>query len=162
MASSGDDGKDRVIATAQHILKSLSSNDNNTEDMLRIFFNFDDMFSGLNGNHHKDTQQDPPISLASEQGTLLESLNRAGETVLKWEMTSSELAKKPQIWSCQAEECESYLSAVDALQDVMGSLSVSKREREAFDRAQCLLQTAMSRLEEEFKHLLLTHSSSVD
>lgn len=161
MASPGD-GKDRVIATAQHILRSLSTNDNNTEDMLRIFFNFDDRFSGLNGNHHKETEKAAPNLLAPEQSTLLESLNRAGDAILKWEMVSSEISRKTQIWSCQAEESESYLHAVDELQDLMGSLSVSKREREAFDRAQSLLQMAMSRLEEEFKQLLLTHSSSVD
>ncbi|MCO5612605.1 hypothetical protein L7F22_066873 [Adiantum nelumboides] len=160
MASSGD-GKERVIATAQHILKSLSTNDN-TDDMLRILFKFDDRFSGLNGNHHKVLEKEATKLPVAEQGKLVESLDKAGLTVLKWERTSSELSSKTQIWSCHTDESESYLHAVDELQDLMGSLSLSKSEREAFDRAQSLLQVAMSRLEEEFKHLLLTHSSSVD
>lgn len=160
MASPGD-GKERVIATAQHILKSLSNNEN-TDDMLRIFFNFDDRFSGLNGNHHKDAEKDVSNLPAVDQRKLVESLEKAGDTVLKWERASSELSSKTQIWSCQAEDGETYLHAVDELQDLMGSLSVAKSERETFDRAQSLLQMAMSRLEEEFKHLLLTHSSSVD
>ncbi|KAH7282506.1 hypothetical protein KP509_35G033800 [Ceratopteris richardii] len=141
MASHEDNNK-RTLVIAQNMLDSPSSYDSYVEDGLHCV--------------------DEPGFSAVEKDYHARILNKAGKTVLKWEKSCLESSDRTQIWSDEAEAEDSYLRAVDELQDLMESLSVSNRERMILERAQTLIQTAVSRLEEEFKHLLLLHSSSLD
>lgn len=157
------EGDERVIATAQHIIRTLGTNGNITDDMLRILSNFDDRLSTMNQMMRRNHENPPHGSAQAELelSKVSECLENAGQTVLKWDVSSKD-ARKSMIWDCQRNEAASYLHAVDELQDSMASLSFSQRDRSTFDRAQHLLQLAMGRLEEEFRHLLVKHSQSVD
>lgn len=65
----------------------------------------------------------------------------------------------------QVPPLDSYFEAVDAVQTLVESLSLEpsdRRDNSSLDQAENILQLAMSRLEEEFKHLLESHSESVD
>lgn len=155
------DGNERVIATAQHIVRTLGANQGMTEDMLLILSKFDGRFSNMNERLRRNSESDVSGSPTMELRSM-ESFKTAAECVLRWNVATSETARKCMIWDCRRDEAAAYLDSVDALQDLMRSLSVSRRDGMAFDRAQNLLQLAMGRLEEEFRDLLLTHSASAD
>ncbi|KAJ7298703.1 hypothetical protein O6H91_Y478400 [Diphasiastrum complanatum] len=65
------------------------------------------------------------------------------------------------IWDEHPQEGERYLKAVDEVQSMLESMSVSE-SGVSVDRAQNLLQLGMARLEVEFRHVLETNSRSED
>lgn len=152
------EGDERVIATAQQIVRSLATTETMTKDMLRILSNFDNRFSSMTERLGTDTVSDIEERLAS-----------AEEVVLRWDGNSSEAARESMIWEGPPDEAASYLQAVDEVQRLTESLeSISLTENdndesnnndfhgsELLDRAQNVLQIAMARLEEEFQNILV-------
>eukprot|EP00249_Psilotum_nudum_P020542 c27749_g3_i1 orf=432-2447(+) len=154
-------GEERVIAAAQHIVKALGSNENLAEDMLRILSTFDDRFSSMNEimrRNRESTLSSLPLSI----GDIKKSLDRVEKTVMKWDVTVPDSARHSRIWSCERSESDSYLQAVDAVQSMLSALSGPLGYRSLFERAQNVHQRAMSRLEEEFRHMLVVHSRTLD
>eukprot|EP00249_Psilotum_nudum_P024182 c29114_g1_i2 orf=360-2162(+) len=87
------------------------------------------------------------------------------ETLLKWDFATSEEARQCLIWEDRPNEVPSYLDALDNLQNLLKTLTLEPRDRRdgaTVDRAENVLQLAMSRLEEELRNLLEKHSESVD
>lgn len=156
-----NNGDERVLATAQHIVEALGKNENMTEDMLRILSNFDDRFSNMNefiqDSRHRSV---PPKASAIKK--VQESLDLAEETILRWDMSSSEGTRKAMIWDGNHEEAIFFLKAVDEVQSLMGVLTAPWVDRPLLDRAQQILQVAMIRLKEEFRHMLVVNSEPVD
>uniref|UniRef100_A0A0D6QWN5 Exocyst subunit Exo70 family protein n=1 Tax=Araucaria cunninghamii TaxID=56994 RepID=A0A0D6QWN5_ARACU len=153
------EGDERVIATAQHIVRSLGSTENMTKDMLRILSNFDNRFSSMS-EHGLGLPND-----GHEESEIEERLAFAEEMVLRWDMASSEAARQSMIWEGPPEEAASYLQAVDEVQrltESLVSLSLTETEKKdgngILDRAQNVLQIAMARLEEEFRNILVQQS----
>lgn len=152
------EGDERVIATAQQIVRSLATTETMHKDMLRILSNFDNRFSSMTERLGIDTVSDIEDRLAS-----------AEEVVLRWDGNSSEVARESMIWEGPPDEAASYLQAVDEVQRLTESLeSISLTENhndksnnndfhgsELLDRAQNVLQIAMARLEEEFHNILV-------
>lgn len=152
------EGDERVIATAQQIVRSLATTETMHKDMLRILSNFDNRFSSMTERLGIDTVSDIEDRLAS-----------AEEVVLRWDGNSSEVARESMIWEGPPDEAASYLQAVDEVQRLTESLeSISLTENhndksnnndfhgsELLDRAQNVLQIAMARLEEEFQNILV-------
>lgn len=152
------EGDERVIATAQQIVRSLATTETMTKDMLRILSNFDNRFSSMTERLGTDTVSDIEERLAS-----------AEEVVLRWDGNSSEAARESMIWEGPPDEAASYLQAVDEVQRLTESLeSISLTENdndesnnndfhgsELLDRAQNVLQIAMARLEDEFQNILV-------
>lgn len=152
------EGDERVIATAQQIVRSLATTETMTKDMLRILSNFDNRFSSMTERLGTDTVSDIEERLAS-----------AEEVVLRWDGNCSEAARESMIWEGPPDEAASYLQAVDEVQRLTESLeSISLTENdndesnnndfhgsELLDRAQNVLQIAMARLEEEFQNILV-------
>eukprot|EP00246_Nothoceros_aenigmaticus_P013465 TRINITY_DN464_c0_g1_i1.p1 TRINITY_DN464_c0_g1~~TRINITY_DN464_c0_g1_i1.p1 ORF type:complete len:672 (-),score=145.52 TRINITY_DN464_c0_g1_i1:382-2397(-) len=159
MANAFDDGEERVIATAQHIVRTLD--DTMTDDMLQILSKFDGRFSTLNGSlvssrkqlENQQQSQGVPHNLEA-------TLQSAEEIVMQWDMESSDAARQSMIWDCPQEEINTYLQAVDDVQGIFDSLSHTNNTALA-SRAQTLVQLAMARLEEEFRHMLVQRSESV-
>eukprot|EP00249_Psilotum_nudum_P024185 c29114_g1_i6 orf=360-2159(+) len=87
------------------------------------------------------------------------------ETLLKWDFATSEEARQCLIWEDRPNEVPSYLDAVDNIQNLLKTLTLVPSDRSdsaTVDRAQNVLQLAMSRLEEELRNLLEKHGESVD
>ncbi|KAH0975320.1 hypothetical protein GBA52_017219 [Prunus armeniaca] len=128
--SIGGGGEDRVLATAQQIVKSLNTPKEVREDMLLIFSSFDNRLSNItdliNG---EDSKAENDRFEAAEK----ESPDESGE----------------------------YLSAVDEILTLMEGLSV-RSDNELVDRAENALQIAMSRLEDEFRHILIRNTVPLD
>eukprot|EP00249_Psilotum_nudum_P017822 c26506_g1_i1 orf=292-2301(-) len=156
-----DDGDGRVIATAQHIVRTLGTNENVTEDMLRILSNFDDRFSIM--NERVPTNRSPDLSSVSQGNEDLQRiLIRLEEIAMKWDGRSSEVSRRSTIWQRQPQDLALYLQAVDEVQRLIGSLSISWNCGPVLDRARNVHKLAMARLQEEFGKLISLHSEAVD
>lgn len=159
------EGDERVIATAQQIVRSLATTETMTKDMLRILSNFDNRFSSMTERLGNDAGSD-----------IEERLAAAEEVVLRWDASSSEVARQSMIWEGPPDEAASYLQAVDEVQRLTESLeglSLAENDNDdsnnndingsqLLDRAQNVLQIAMARLEDEFHNILVQQSEIFD
>ncbi|KAJ6748417.1 EXOCYST COMPLEX PROTEIN EXO70 [Salix purpurea] len=139
---------DRVMATAQKIVNSLNTSKNAREDMLLILSSFDNRLSNLSY----------VIKTGSEsQSSILDS---AEKIILRSDSGMSSNAEAFS-WYDSAGEAGDYLDAVDKILDLLDNLSVGP-DPEVLDRAETVLQVAMSRLEEEFGHILIRNTVPLD
>lgn len=82
----------------------------------------------------------------------------AEKTILLWDSTASEDARDKMIFSGDRLEIDRYLDAVDELQKSMASTTLS----DSSSAASSTLQIAMARLEDEFRNILLSHTSPIE
>ncbi|KAG9446007.1 hypothetical protein H6P81_012135 [Aristolochia fimbriata] len=143
------DGDERVIAAAQQILKSLGTTKADTKDMILILSNFDNRLSTIT-----DLIPGP---------TPLES---AEQVLFRWDPPSHSAAHGPAPlpWDDSPDEASDYLAAVDDVIRLAGALSLTPAGEidPVSDRAESLLQLAMARLEDEFRHLLIRNTVPLD
>eukprot|EP00268_Persea_americana_P052989 TRINITY_DN5971_c0_g1_i1.p1 TRINITY_DN5971_c0_g1~~TRINITY_DN5971_c0_g1_i1.p1 ORF type:complete len:605 (-),score=84.92 TRINITY_DN5971_c0_g1_i1:197-2011(-) len=132
------DGEDRVVATAHHILKTLGPTTDLTNDMLSILSTFD---------HRRRFSSSISSPLDATESTIL----RCEDTI----------SRDPH-WEDSPSSASHYLSAVDHLLDLTLSSSPPSADPETLDRADTLLQTAMSRLEDELRLILLRNAVPLD
>jgi exocyst complex protein 7 len=180
------DGEERVLITAQQIVRSLGTTDTAmTDDMLQILSNFDHRFSNMNNKPKKlefstshevgttatdedlQSKHSRPSSRGAGSSKMIEScFDHAEDVVVRWHLGYSKQAKQQRIFECSEEEASTYLEAVDEVQNLLDQLSVQNKEEEeepaTLERAQNVIQLAMERLEEEFCHLLAHNSQYVD
>jgi exocyst complex protein 7 len=178
-------GEERVLITAQQIVRSLGTTDTvMTDDMLQILSNFDHRFSSMNDKPKKlefctshevgttatdedlQLKRSRPSSRGASNSKMIESrFDHAKDVVVRWHLGYLEQAKQQRIFECLEEEASTYLEAVDEVQNLLDQLSVQKEEEQqpaTLVRAQNVIQLAMGRLEEEFCHLLAQNSRYVD
>ncbi|XP_073008267.1 exocyst complex component EXO70B1-like [Typha latifolia] len=136
-AAASVDGQDKVIAAAQHIVKSLATSKNAADDMIRILSGFDNRLSSITDLF--------PSSSASANG----EFSNSEQIVLQWDASDSLLWESPQ-----SDAASEYLAAVDEL--------IASAADSSSSRADNVLQLAMSRLEEEFHHLMLRNAVPLD
>ncbi|KAJ6672245.1 EXOCYST COMPLEX PROTEIN EXO70 [Salix viminalis] len=139
---------DRVMATAQKIVNSLNTSKNAREDMLLILSSFDNRLSNLSY----------VIKTGSESQSSV--LDTAEKIILRSDSGMSSNAEAFS-WYDSAGEAGDYLDAVDKILDLLDNLSVGP-DPEVLDRAETVLQVAMSRLEEEFGHILIRNTVPLD
>jgi len=144
-------GDDKVLAAAQHIVKSLASSKNAADDMIRILSGFDNRLSLMS-----DLFPPPPSAAAvdsileTDEGT---SQGEGDDPVARAEAEWDAAAEVIERWESPAagdalvfdsrEDAEEYLAAAACLAGAPGP------------RADAALQAAMARLEDEFRHLLV-------
>lgn len=138
---------DRVLAVAQHIVKTLGTSKNPTDDMIRLLSEFDIRLSTPRMAEILKEKGEIRISDIEER------LNSAQEKVMSWDSDNS------MIWECGPDEASEYLLAVNEVRQLiedLGCLTLNEdqKENEFLSRAHTVLQMAMARLEEEFSHML--------
>ncbi|EYU21299.1 hypothetical protein ABFS82_09G125600 [Erythranthe guttata] len=89
---------------------------------------------------------EPPGSTAAEK------------IILRWDSTASEDARDKMIFNGDRHEVDRYLDAVDELQKSMASVALS----DSTSAASSTLQIAMARLEDEFRNILISHTSPIE
>ncbi|XP_015882184.3 exocyst complex component EXO70B1 [Ziziphus jujuba] len=150
--SIGSGGEDRVLATAQQIVKSLNTPKEVTEDMLLIFSSFDNRLSNIsdliNGEDSK----------AGE-----DRFEAAEKVIFRWEDSNSEASRHSHHnnWEDSSPETDEYLQAVDEILNLIEDFSI-RSSTEFVDRAEKAIQLAMSRLEDEFRHILIRNTVPLD
>lgn len=145
-AASGAGGEDRVMATAQQIVKSLNTTKEVTEDMLLIFSSFDNRLSNISN-----------LIETKPEGNQFEA---AEKVILRWD-SNSEASRHTLPWEEATEEAAEYLAAVDEILQMTEVLAIQS-DGEMMDRAENALQVAMARLEDEFRHILIRNTVPLD
>ncbi|KAG5028191.1 hypothetical protein AAZX31_05G045700 [Glycine max] len=159
----GVGGDDRVLATAQQIVKSLRAAKEDREDMLMIFSAFDNRLSGIsdliNGDDSKSSDEEDLDRFEAAEKVILADASLSGEPSRQ----STSLFNPP---NNPAE----YFSAVDEIIHWMEQFSIAPPPSSALgrtvhviaDRAENAIQLAMSRLEEELRHVLICNTIPLD
>lgn len=150
MATKTEEGDEKLVAVAQTILKNLGTTENITQDMIFILSKFDDRFSNVfadNSNHKSEIEEQLEIS---------------EKVILKWEEMNMNTRQRNCLrWEDSHDEASEYLRAVD---DVirLTEEDLTPCDSELKDRAESLLQQAMARLEDEFRHVLARNTVPLD
>ncbi|KAJ1413291.1 Exocyst complex component Exo70 [Sesbania bispinosa] len=152
-------GDDRVLATAQQILKSLRTPKEDREDMLLIFSTFDNRLSGIsdliNGEDSKSSTDEDLDRFEAAEKVILVDASLSGEPSRQ----SISLFDPPN-------DPVEYFSAVDEIIQWMEQLSIAssagKHGQTIADRAENAIQLAMSRLEDELRHVLICNTVPPD
>ncbi|KAI8543967.1 hypothetical protein RHMOL_Rhmol08G0258500 [Rhododendron molle] len=153
MAAAIEGQEDKVMAKAKEIVKSLNMSKDETKDMILIFSSFDNRLSNIStlisstnggGGGGDGVETDP-------------RLDEAEKVILRWDESGSESARgnpaAAMLWEESPDEAAVYLEAVDKILDLTEDPSVQPNGA-IMDRAEIALQSAMSRLEDEFRHIL--------
>ncbi|PSS07305.1 Exocyst complex component EXO70A1 like [Actinidia chinensis var. chinensis] len=82
-------------------------------------------------------------------------LQSAEKIILRWDSTASEEARERMIFDGDRHEIDRYLQAVDEIQRSMESATVTDDQSKA-------IQIAMARLEDEFRNILIAHTSPIE
>ncbi|CAN4089160.1 unnamed protein product [Withania somnifera] len=82
----------------------------------------------------------------------------AEKIILRWDSTVSEEAREKMIFDGNRHEIDRYLQAVDEIQRSMGSTTLSDDQ----DKANSAIQIAMARLEDEFRNILIAHTTAIE
>ncbi|CAA7016986.1 unnamed protein product [Microthlaspi erraticum] len=159
----GAGAEDRVLATAQQIVKSLNNAPKDVrDDMLLIFSSFDNRLSNIK-------------TVMTDQNDALLARLEAAETVIhRWDggndssrhsSSSSSNHHRCSSFSLSLdespEEATEFLSAVDEIISLLEDLS-SENKPDLVDRADSALQMAMSQLEDEFRRILIRNTVPLD
>ncbi|GFZ01713.1 exocyst subunit exo70 family protein B1 [Actinidia rufa] len=143
-----ENGEEKLIAMARHIAKTLGHNENMTDDILKIFSNFDGRF----------------------REKLSEKLNDEGPRALEQILKSLDckisqyVSADHPIWSDSAD-ADAFLDSVDELVAAVRDWTPRASEKSVaacLDRADNLLQKSMFRLETEFRTLIERGGESFD
>ncbi|KAI4381821.1 hypothetical protein MLD38_007859 [Melastoma candidum] len=90
----------------------------------------------------------------------------AEEVILRWDSSPSEEARDKMIFQSDRSEIDRYLFSVDEIQLSLSSVSIDGSEVTgrcgAGNKADSTMQIAMARLEDEFRNILVSHSSPLD
>ncbi|KAK4791589.1 hypothetical protein SAY86_032002 [Trapa natans] len=93
-----------------------------------------------------------------EDGAKAMPLEAAEKLILQWDSTASEDAREKMIFESERVEIDRYLLAVDEVRRSMSGVSLSDED----PRASSTIQIAMARLEDEFRNILITHTSPLE
>ncbi|MCL7023105.1 hypothetical protein MKW94_005647 [Papaver nudicaule] len=151
MATKVEEGDEKLVAVAQTILKNLGTSENITQDMIFILSKFDCRFSNVFADNNNNNNQKSEIE---------EQLEISEKVILKWEEMNTNTRQRNCIrWEDSHDEASEYLKAVD---DVIRLTEEDLDDCELKDRAESLLQQAMARLEDEFRHVLARNTVPLD
>nr|AGV75881.1 exocyst 70 [Nicotiana benthamiana] len=82
----------------------------------------------------------------------------AEKIILRWDSTASEDAREKMIFAGDRHEIDRYLQAVDEIQRSMEFATLS----DDLNKANSAIQIAMARLEDEFRNILIAHTSPME
>jgi hypothetical protein len=168
-----EEGEEKLLATVQQIVQSLGSSDTVTEDILKVFSNYDGRLSldklyaarsaaaggaggGRGGEHSMPASPPlppPPAAAVAVPGGRppVTSMERTVRTLDR--QISQFVAMERLIWADSAD-ADAFLEAVDDLIGTVQELDAAGTNRALLDRADELLSRCMARLEDEFRSLI--------
>lgn len=89
-------------------------------------------------------------------------LDAAEKIILRWDSTASEEARERMIFESDRQEVDRYLQAVDEIQRSLSSTTLSGDDSQSANKVNSTIQIAMARLEDEFRNILLSHTSPIE
>ncbi|KAG6780572.1 hypothetical protein POTOM_013436 [Populus tomentosa] len=107
---------------------------------------------------------EPPANYSTDTSFAV-PFEDAQKIILRWDSTASEEARERMIFDGDRQEVDLYLQAVDDIQKSMSSTSISSdhHDQDSNDKkVTSAIQIAMARLEDEFRNILINHTSPVE
>lgn len=156
------EAEEDLIAAAQQIVRALESKMNLTDDARKILANLGSQLSNItrvsSSRDEEFEEREEEEEEEEEEGhnEIEQRLDKIQDKVMSWENDQSIM-----IWDCGHEEAYDYIKAVDEARRLIevlenrSSSNSSEDDAASLRRAHDILQTAMARLEEEFRHLLV-------
>lgn len=140
-------GEDKVLATAQRIVQSLGNTSGDTDDMLLIFSSFDNRLSNLSSF----VENPSAAAAADDSSSAAPTRFDEAERIILSHADSSSFP-------------DDYLEAVDEIIQLTEEFHLGSGDAgdEVLDRAENALQLAMTRLEDEFRHVLIRNTVALD
>ncbi len=145
------EGETHVIAAAQHLVKALGASKNLDDDLRKILSQLDSHLSAMT------------ILTTESKGAgfreIEERLRYAEEKIRSWESNQSLIRDSDESDPLDFSELLKAIDEIQALTEGVRSLSVNEngKQKELLNRADSILQMAMSRLEDELIHILVKH-----
>ncbi|EOA13013.1 hypothetical protein CARUB_v10026007mg [Capsella rubella] len=163
--SGGGGGEDRVLATAQQIMKSLNTPKEVREDMLLIFSSFDNRLSNIKTamTNQEEDQNDALVARLEAAESVIHRWDGGNDSSRHSSSSSGNYRSSSFSLSFDEspEEATEFLSAVDEVISLLEDLS-SENKPDMVDRADSALQMAMSHLEDEFRRILVRNTVPLD
>ncbi|XP_020236401.1 exocyst complex component EXO70E2-like [Cajanus cajan] len=137
-----------VVAAAQHILKALATSKSVSDDLRKTLLDLETQLSAIS-------------TVNEETGSGIKQLERqlkcAEDKIMRLEANPSSMT-----WDSspnESSECLKVVGEIQALTQSLESFSVDEnwKQKELLERANSILQVAMSRLEQELVHILGQH-----
>ncbi|CAH8260427.1 unnamed protein product [Arabidopsis lyrata] len=109
---------------------------------------------------------EPPDTSLDSDGSKLETAERI---ILRWDSAATDGARGKMIFQSDRDEVDRFLRAVDEIQRSLSSVSFSSSSSSAATtvdehevKANSAIQIAMARLEDEFRNILLSHTTTFE
>ncbi|XP_062179904.1 exocyst complex component EXO70B1-like [Phragmites australis] len=171
-----EDGEEKLLATVQHIVQTLGSSDTMTEDILKVFSNYDGRLSleklyaaraaaasggggggGGGGEHSMPASPPlppPPAAAAVSTAGARPPVTSMERTVRTLDRQISQFVAMDRLIWADSADADAFLEAVDDLIGTVQELDAAGTNRALLDRADELLSRCMARLEDEFRALI--------
>ena len=178
-----EDGEEKLLATVQHIVQTLGSSDTMTEDILKVFSNYDGRLSldklyaaraaaaaaasgggggggagGIGGEHSMPASPPlppPPAAAAPVSAAgARPPVTSMERTVRTLDRQISQFVAMDRLIWADSADADAFLEAVDDLIGTVQELDAAGTNRALLDRADELLSRCMARLEDEFRALI--------
>lgn len=138
------EGEENLIAAAKQIVRALGSKRNLTDDAKKILAELGTQLTTITTISENEVD-----GISDDEGRL----NVNQEKIMIWETDQS------MIWDLGPNEANEYINSADEVRKLTEKLEAmclkDDGEKELLRRAHDVLQIAMARLEEEFKHMLI-------
>lgn len=172
-----EDGEEKLLATVQHIVQTLGSSDTMTEDILKVFSNYDGRLSldkiyaargavaaaaggggGGGGGGERSMSASPPLppppAAAVSGSSARPPVTSMERTVRTLDRQISQFVTMDRLIWADSGDADAFLEAVDDLIGTVQELDAAGTNRVLLDRADELLSRCMARLEDEFRALI--------
>ncbi|KAJ0245429.1 Exocyst subunit Exo70 family protein [Hirschfeldia incana] len=136
------DGEEKLIAAANYLLQELRSGKTLTRNANNVLANLLSELSRVVTVISKDSRYE-------EEDEIETRLNLVCEKIMTREVDET------MIWDLGSDAGDEFLDAVNELRALIDRLDGRTEEKVSLRKAHDVLQTAMARLEDEFKHLLV-------
>ncbi|CAD6229285.1 unnamed protein product [Miscanthus lutarioriparius] len=167
-----EDGEVKLLATVQHIVQTLGRTDTMTEDILKVFSNYDGRLSldklyatraaaaaaavgGAAGERSVLASPPmPPPPVAPSAAAAMPPVTSLERTVRTLDRQISQFVTMDRLIWADSADADAFLEAVDDLVGTVQELDAAGTNRGLLDRADELLSRCMARLEDEFRALI--------
>ncbi|XP_044341940.1 exocyst complex component EXO70B1 [Triticum aestivum] len=164
-----EDGEEKLLATVQHIAKTLGRTGTMTEDILKVFSNYDGRLSldklyaaaaaagGGGAVEHSmsmPASSPPPVLPSAAAAAMPAPVTSLERTVRTLDRQISQFVTMERLVWADSADADAFLEAVDDLIGTVQELDAAGTNRGLLDRADELLSRCMARLEDEFRALI--------
>lgn len=145
--------EENLIAAARHIVRALGSKKNLTSDAKKVLADLGTKLSSISKVSEKNEEEEEEEEKEEGVGAFEDRLDAIQEIIMKWEEENQSMN-----WDEAASEYLNAAEEVHGLIEKLESLDLGKEDQgydKVLNKAYSVLQTAMSRLEEEFRNMLV-------